>query len=435
MTTPAWKLFRAGFFVYIFAEKLQWGMKGKVIIAAALLPQFFFLGGCEPFGDLGLEGRPRAEINLPLEIHDIEPEPEGTATYVTAFEYPDGYDYIRDTLHGAGAKVVLYRDGEKVVSAPADGLVPDECRIVAGRLFSVLRSGGGTGILCDGEPLFSYPGEESVEGMIYDGESVLTLGLGLSGGGLCLRKDGEVLFSAGKGVPVGPADGDGPLRMDEGESVFFYGEPLVSAGGDGALYYMVRDGEATQLGLPEGVSVVFDAVSVEGDVYVVATVSGSEALLHEGSVNRLAGIVSGLRASGLRLVSRDSQLFVTGLMTSTSGKTYRAIWDSSGRLVFRMEIRGPNWIYPAPGGYYYVERRVEDVFCLWGQSVMFSRLGRFWSSRCAVSYGGEINVAVVAPDGGTSTVFRSDGTEIITLKGVITQICRSALILPEEDPG
>ena len=428
-------MFPAGFFVYIFAEKLQWGMKGKFIIAAALLPQFFFLGGCEPFKDLGLEGRPRAEINLPSEFHDIEPEPEGTATYITAFEYPDGYDYIRDTLHGAGAKVVLYRDGEKVVSTPADGLVPDECRIVAGRLFSVLRSGGRTDILCDGEPLFTFDGEESIDGLLYDGESVLTLGRRLSGGGLYLRRDGEVLFSAGRGVSVGPADGDGALRLDDGESVFFYGEPLVSAGGDNALYYIVRDGEAMQMGLPEGVSMVFDAVSSGGDIYVVAMVSGSAALLHEGSGSRLAGITSEMRVSGLRLISRDSQLFVTGLMSTSSGRVHRAVWDSSGRLVFRMETKGTNWTYPGAGGNYYVERRGEDVFCLWGQSVLFSRLGRFWSSRCAVYYGGNMYVAIAEPDGRTSSVFRSDGTEILTVKGVVTQMCRSALILPEEDPG
>lgn len=408
-------------------------MKGKFIIAAALLPQFFFLGGCEPFKDLGLEGRPRALINLPLEIYDIEPEPEGTATYITAFEYPDGYDYIRDTLHGAGAKVVLYRDGEKVVSAPADGLVPDECRVVAGRLFSARRSDGRTEILCDGESLFSYSGEESVEGLLYDGESVLTLGVGLSGGALCLRKDGEQVFSAGRGVPVGPADGDGPLRLDGGESVFFYREPLVSAGGDDALYYMVRDGEAMQMGLPEGVSMLFDAVSSEGNVYVAAMVSGSAALLHEGEVIRLAGI-AGLRVSGLRLFSRDAQLYVTGLITMSSGRVHRAVWESSGRLVFRMETRGADWIYPGSGWNYFVERRGEDVFCLWGQSVLFSRLGRFWSSRCAVSFGGDMYVAIVEPDGRTSSVVRSDGTEILTVKGVVTQMCRSALILPEEDP-
>ena len=409
-------------------------MKGKTLIAAAVLPLFLFSGGCEPFRDLGLEGRPRAAVNTPVRIVDIEPEPEGTATYLTVFEYPAGYDYIRDTLHGAGAKVSLYRDGEKMFTAPADGLVPDECSVVAGRLFSVLRSSGRTLVLRDGEPLFGYDGEESVEGLLYDGESVLTLGRRLSGGGLCFRRDGEVLFYAGKGLPVGPADGDGVLRFDDGDSVFFYGEPVVSVGESRYLYYMVQDGEATQLGLPDGVSMVFDAACSGGDVYVVATVSGSPVIFHEGRSDRLLGVTGKIRASGLRLFFRDSKPYVTG-MVNMSGVNYRMVWDSSGRPVFRINAPEVSWIYPSDSGYYFVERRGEDVRCLYGQNVMFSILGRFWSSRCAVAYGGDMYVAVVAPEGGTSSVCRSDGTEVLKVNGVITQMCRSALILPEEDPG
>lgn len=401
--------------------------------AAALL-LLLFLPGCEFLKDPGLPGRPRWYIKSPPRISTPEVVPEGYNMYVTAFEYPEGYDYIRDTLHGAGASIVLYRDGVKVLTLPADGLSPDECRVVGGRLYTPLRAGGGTEIRCDGELLFSYPEEETIENIVSDGESVLTLGRRLSGGGFTCREDGEALFSSDRGIPVGPADGDGALRLDKDGYTLFYGVPTVSSGEKKSLYYMVRNGAESQISLPEDVVSLFDAVVSEESIYIVASTSENSrtaAIFHDGDRYNISSQTV-MKISGLRLFSMGGAMYVTGFQVY-GGKTNRYVWDSSGRMILRKEFYDSNWIYPSGSGYYSVERKDEEIMCYLGNSCLFQTHGRFWSSRCAVSFGGAFHFAVLEPDGRHSTVYRSDGLAVLTVEGVVTEVCYSALVLPEDD--
>ena len=409
-------------------------MKTIRLLLAALLPPLIFFG-CESFRDLGLEGRPRKALGMHPQFENPEEIPEGYSMYVTAFEYPEGYDYIRDTLHGAGATISLYRAGEKVLSMPADGLSPDECRVVGGRLYTPGRYGGATGISCDGEPLLRYDGEESLVGIVSDGESLFTLGRSLSGAGFCCRKNGVEVFSSQKGVLVGPADGEGALRLDGDDCVFFYGQPLVSVAGDKSLYYMVRNGEESQLGLPGEAVSVFDAVRKDGEVYVVASTSAnasSAALYSDGGVVVLSRGGTQVKFSGLRLFFTDSGAYVTGFQTSGS-KVSRMVWNSQGKIVFRIECYDTHWIYPAPSGYYAVEREGDEIQFSLGVTCLFRTPARFWSSRCATYFGGGFYAALLDEDGRSSTVYRSDGTALMTVKGVITELCFSALIVPGDD--
>ncbi|MBR6002509.1 MAG: hypothetical protein IK045_06575 [Bacteroidales bacterium] len=409
-------------------------MKLKIfLVAVALLS---LSPGCDYLKEPGLGGRPRWYIKSPPPINDVVEVPEGYNMYVTAFEYPDGYDYIRDTLHGAGASIVLYRDGEKVLSMPADGISPDECRVVDGRLYTPVSSGGKTRMLCDGEPLFSYDGEEAVGSIVSDGESVYTLGRSLTDGGFCCRKDGAVLYSVQKGTVVGPADGDGALRLDGDDCVFFYSVPMVSVGGQKSLYYMVRNGEQTQLNVPVEVSGVFDAVRMDGTVYVAASVSlsaGRAALYCDGSRVVLAQTAVNGKLSGLRLFFLEDQVYVTGFLAS-GGKMNRMVWNASGKVVFRIECYDFHWIYPAPAGYYAVERKGDEILFSLGTTTLFQTQARFWGSRCAEYFGGGFHAALLDPDGKSSTLYRSDGTAAMTVKGLITEVCYSALILPGDDP-
>ena len=410
-------------------------MNRSCLAGAASLLLLALLPGCEYLKDPGLPGRPRWYINSPPRISTPEEVPEGYNMYVTAFEYPEGYDYIRDTLHGAGASVVLYRDGARVLTLPADGLSPDECRVVNGRLYTPVRTGEGTEIRCNGEVLFSYPEEETIENIVSDGESVLTLGRRLSGGGFTCREDGEVLFSSDRGIPVGPADGDGALRLDENGYTLFYGVPTVSAGAKKSLYYMVRNGAESQLSLPEDVVGLFDAVMSEESVYLVASTSENSrtaALFHDGE-RRNVSSQTAAKISGLRLFSMGGSMYVTGFQ-NVSGRTMRYVWDSSCRILFRKECRNFNWIYPSGSGYYCVERSDDGVMCYLGNSFFFQTPGRFWSNRCAVNFGGRFLFAVLEPDGRHSTVYGSDGVAVLTVEGVVTEVCYSALVLPDEEP-
>ena len=407
-------------------------MKLKILIGAAALLVLF--QSCDYLKDPGLGGRPRWYIKSPPRPVIHEEVPEGYNLYVTAFEYPDGYDYLRDTLHGAGASIVLYRDGEKVLSMPADGISPDECRVVDGHLYTPVISGGTTRILCDGEVLFRYDGDEAVGSIVSDGESVYTLGRSLGDGGFCCREDGVELFSAPKGTVIGPADGDGALRLDGDDCVFFYGIPTVSVGGQKSLYYIVRNGEQSQLSLPSEVFSVFDVVRKDGAVYVAASTSaasGSAALYCDDVKVKLA-TSSNVKMSGLRIFFLDGQAYVTGFVTF-GVYVIRVVWNSAGKIVFRTECSDAHWIYPAPSGYYAVERKGDEILLSLGASYLFKTEARFWGSRCAESFGGGFHAALLDPEGKSSTLYRSDGTAIMTVKGVITEVCYSALILPGDD--
>ncbi|MBO7544014.1 MAG: hypothetical protein J6T02_00350 [Bacteroidales bacterium] len=408
-------------------------MKVKILIGAVAL--LALTQGCDYFKNPGLEGRPRWYIKSPPRPVVHEEVPEGYSMYVTAFEYPDGYDYIRDTLHGAGAAIVLYRDGEKTLAMPADGISSDECRVVCGHLYAPVRSGGMTSILCDGETLFSYEGEEAIVSIVSDGESVFTLGRSLTGSGFCCRKDGAVLFSSQKGSVVGPADGEGALRLDEDDCIFFYGVPMVSVGGQKSIYYMVRNGEQEQLNLPSEVVGVFDAVRKDGVVNVAASTSAASgsAALYCDNVKVKLTTSSNVKMSGLRIFFLDGQAYVTGFVTS-GGYVIRVVWNSAGKIVFRTECSDAHWIYPAPSGYYAVERKGDEILLSLGASYLFKTEARFWGSRCAEYFGGGFHAALLDPDGRKSTVYRSDGTALMTVDGVVTELCYSALILPDEDP-
>ena len=408
-------------------------MKGKFIIAAALLPQFFFLGGCESFKDLGLEGRPRAYIKSPPAMWDGYLPPEGSALYVTCFEYPSGYDYIRDTLHGAGAKVALYRDGEKILSMPADGLDPDECRVVSGHLYTPLRHGGWTELRRDGEFLFSYDSEEILESLVSDGESVATLGRRPSEGGFCCRLDGVEKFTSSRGIPIGPSDGPGALHMDDEDYVFFYRIPMVGASGKKSLCYMVKNWEESQVSLPEDIIGIYDAICKDGTAYVCAeNLAGGGSLFYEGNrVDILLG--SGAKVTSLRLFTIGSKVYMTGFYTAP-GKRYRMVWDSAAAVRYRLDLYDSNWIYPSESGYFCIDRREDDIRCFFGTGIILSTYGRLWSSRCADCLGKTMYMSVIDEGGGTSTLYRSDGTVAMTVGGVITEVCYSTLILPEDDP-
>ena len=393
----------------------------KTVAAAIILalpPQ-----GCEPFRDLGLEGPPRRAVNAPGRTETEDEDPDMVAMYAVAVEYPPGYDFLRDSLRGEGAKIILYRDGKPALSFPAGGVDLDSGGVVDGHLYSSRVSSGRTEILCDGLSVASYDGEESIAGILPDRAGAVTLGRNRYGGGFSCRRDGKVIFSSDKGILVGPEDGGGALRRYGDGFVFFYGLPVVAVGGAAFHYYMVDEDGETRLGLPDDVAGVCDAVREESDVCVVALKAGNipgAVLLRGGSRFDLKGISQDNSFSGLRIFHRGTSVFVTGFLSS-AGKTYRVVWDSAGKILFKLLIYYSNWIYP-DDDYYCVERREDDILFSRKGQILFTTSGLFWSSRCAVFHDGKIHAAVSSSDGASSTVYLADGTPEMTLKGIVTGV-------------
>ena len=110
---------------------------------------------------------------------DIYPQPErpepvtevpdtGRHLYIAAVEYPEGYDWVRDTARGTvDARMLLFKDGECVLSLPAGdrariGTDPDTHHLIGGNLYTTWSDGKRTCIKCNGEDLFDYEGGESM---------------------------------------------------------------------------------------------------------------------------------------------------------------------------------------------------------------------------------------------------------------------------------
>lgn len=185
-----------------------------------------------------------------------------TVLYMTAVEFPEDYDWRRDTSFGeVQGRLVLFRDSVRVLEVPAGpgspaGLDPDLHHFADGHIYTESCTADATVIGRDGEVLFSYPGRELLCGLLVEGKDVYTLGRSRSGAGFSLRRNGEELFSRPDGgiaaqYSSNPGYPSGALYRDGGHMYFSYWLPLDEAG-EIKLWYVVEDGAETRVEVPDG---------------------------------------------------------------------------------------------------------------------------------------------------------------------------------------
>ena len=182
-----------------------------------------------------------------------------TVIYMTAVEFPEGYDWRRDTSFGEiSGRLVLYRDSLRVMEIPAGSgfpasLEPDLHHFSGGHIYTESCTADGTVIGRDGEALFTYPGRELLCGLLVEGTDVYTLGRSRSGGGFSLRRNGEELFSRPDGgiaahFSARPDYPTGALYRDGGHMYFSYWRPS----GEDKVWYVVEDGAESRVSVPDG---------------------------------------------------------------------------------------------------------------------------------------------------------------------------------------
>lgn len=209
------------------------------------------LSRTEAFGDKYRNLRQRGGSNAREDI------PADTVVYVTGVEFDKDYDWRRDSLYGsAGGRIFLMRDGERIVEIEAGGNAhastgADKHHLVEGHIYTEFCDASMTYIGKDGQELFSFPGREVLRGLIVDGEDVYTLGQGLDGQGLALRRNGKVEFSCKEGCVSGQMLDrseypTGALYMDSGHIYFCYWRP-ETAGSSRKSWFIVEDGHETQV--------------------------------------------------------------------------------------------------------------------------------------------------------------------------------------------
>ena len=250
--------------------------------------------------------------------------------WISAVEYPEGYDWKRDTARGQVAcRLVLFRDGSRVLELPVrEGVSPDMDmhRIAGGHLYTDDVIGDETVLSCDGKEIFRYKGRETIRGfMAGSGGEIHTLGQNRSGAGFTYRIDGKIIHEEPTGILFGePGSGDfrsGAFCGDKGISFSF-----STTGGHVCLW---QDGSPEEIQLQEP-QTVFDLRPVGGRPVTVYSSRSSPLRLAVGDNDYTPNSLRAVKARILPLGGESFRLFVRYRLTN--GEDIDALVESNGKV-------------------------------------------------------------------------------------------------------
>ena len=337
---------------------------------------------------------------------------------ITGVEYPQGYDWVRDTAHGSvQADILLFRGPREQLRVPCGGdspWTPDpDChRIWDGHLYTFATDNGCTIIGRDGEEVLRYNTEESIRGFAVDEGKILTLGQNINGRGLSFRRDGRVLFLSDEGTVVGSLDRgvprSGALYCDNGHWYFSFLE--------GGRVHLVEDN--LERALPDGIILV---ASVFRKRLFIAT---CEKL---GAQNKLYISYGGYKTSLDPLFRKDirSAVFIgdgnqTRLVADVAGARY--VWDIGTTRLLDTYRESYCELYPRQGG-------DAAVIMDNGRVVHIDPYGEppgeygFVSGACAVSAHNSFFVALSGLNGDPGLLLRDSVKTVFSFNGPLTSVC------------
>lgn len=318
-------IFRFRPVLFFFAEK---DMK-RIVIAAI----------CVMAVSCGLEEvnrRPHSgaeDVWLGPGINAGKEDPGKKVVYVTAMEYPDGYDWRADVEKGSvRCSLTVYADGIPMMKVPVgDGYEtssdPDMHRMVDGHLYTDYSTDSETVIKKDGKEIIRYQGREMICGLQVDGDDVYTLGHPREGEGFCYRKNGEPLISRDQGRSFAN------LYKDGADICFAFYEPVASVSEQIYRYYHVRDGEVVQAAVREDVRKVWDIISAGGCISYLASVTGvSLPVLFTSSSMTALDLPESLSMLACRILAEEETIYVEGLFSGPDKSVTGGLWDMKGQL-------------------------------------------------------------------------------------------------------
>ena len=198
-------------------------------------------------------------------------------TFVSAFDYPDGYDWRSDPDRGhVKCSLVVFREGLPVLKVPVGNEYsvspdPDMHRIIDGHLYTDFSDGTETLLKKNGKPVLSYPGAEMICDMKVKGSDIYTLGHSRKGQGFALRLNGSVLLSREAGYTFER------ILIEDTEVSVAFAEPIVSSSGTVERYYVMRGGKVTQIALRDDIKQVWDVAVYGEEIYYLASLTGVQA--------------------------------------------------------------------------------------------------------------------------------------------------------------
>lgn len=261
-------------------------------------------------------------------------EDEGkTVTYITAVDYPEGYDWRLDREKGTvKCSLLVYADDRIVMKVPVGdshevSSDPDMHRMTGGHLYTDFSTDSETVIKKDGEEVVRYQGREMICDIVDHGNNIYTLGHDRDGDGFTYRRNGEILLERIEGRSFGR------LYVDGNTLSFAFAEAVTSAGDTLERYYIFSGGKVVQTAVRDDIRRVWDIVLDKGESSYLASVVGIGApvLFTSGRMQALS-LPQSAKALAGRIVGEGESLFVEGLVLD-GGVMTGGVWNGEGEAL------------------------------------------------------------------------------------------------------
>ena len=393
------------------------------------------LTGCALFENPVTPGKARKDVYpQPGRPKPAEEAPDTSLhLYIAAVEYPDDYDWVRDTAHGTvEAKMLLFKDGECVQVLPTGDQAristdPDTHHLIGGNLYTTWSDGKSTCIKCNGEDLFSYEGGEAVTGLLVRDGAVWTLGTKIRGQGYALRYNGSVLADNPQGTLIGS------LYEDRGDICYAYGISIQAGNYTINKYFLADGGEEKEVSIPGDATAVFDIRRVGGITYatylqksiptgpILSTDSGSRSL---GTKETKA-----LYPSWCEIIPWGDDILIKGWYTYSDGSTKYVLWNREGiywtfptRFAIREVYSDPRKQLDAIG--YEKDSGVAFLFLSYNNGFLKISTGealRLEGKAAAMQHDGHFYVCL-SGTGGTDRLWIDSNPTDLSINGPVTAI-------------
>ncbi len=267
--------------------------------------------------------------------NDGSDDPSKTVTYITAFDYPEGYDWRADREKGSvKCSLVVFADGIPMMKVPVGDSYeissdPDMHRMVRGHLYTDYYTDSETVIKKDGKEILRYEGREMICGLAVKGDDIYTLGHFRSGDGFAYRKNGEILLERAQGSTFGRL-----CHNRDGSISFAFRESVKAVGDTLERYYYALNGEVFQTAVREDVKKVWDIVFCNGGICYLASVVGisSPVLLRSGEDMSALNMPEESKMLTCRIIQEDESLYVEGLCKREGKPLTSGLWHKNGNV-------------------------------------------------------------------------------------------------------
>lgn len=349
--------------------------------------------------------------------------------YVTAFDYPDDYDWRTDRERGSvKCSLVVFADGIPMMKVPVGEQYevssdPDMHWMLEGHLYTSCLTGDETVIKKDGRTAVRYRGDEILCGLQVDDDDIYTLGHFRQGKGFVYRRNGEIILERSAGRTFGR------LQCDADSICFGFSEPIISNEETLERYYHVVNGKVSQEALRDDVRKVWDMVSYNGEVCYIASLTGvAKPVVFQGG--EIKALLMPEDSSPLSFRMRPGEEFLCwdGLYSAEDVSVASAIWFRPDHCVSFPEgmvissgcVSGkgiccavnPPSSSSESGGIIY--RSGEEFVMPEGYAVM--------GSSCAAVKGGMLHIGLSSQNGGQPMLWTDGQTEQLDINGYIASV-------------